>query len=91
MPEPQALLIATIVGALVEVCKSLVGRVLVALGISFVTYQGFDGTLGWVKSDVISRIGALPRMLSACSVFYRSMCASTSCLVPTWPAWALWA
>ena len=41
MPVPQALLIATIVGALVEVCKSLVGRVLVALGISFVTYQGF--------------------------------------------------
>ncbi len=60
MPVPQALLIATIVGALVEVCKSLVGRVLVALGISFVTYQGFDATLGWVKSDVISRIGALP-------------------------------
>jgi hypothetical protein len=53
---PLALLIPAIIGALAEVMASLVGRVLLALFISYVTFTGIDAIntsiVGAVKSNL---------------------------------------
>jgi len=49
-------LIPLLIGGLIDVCGSLVGRVLLALGMSFVTYAGFDALLGVIKAQIISDV-----------------------------------
>ncbi len=58
-----ALLASAIVGFLAQACVSLVGRVLVALGIGFVTFTGLEAMLGGVKSlflSYVASVGSLP-------------------------------
>lgn len=54
------LLIAAIGGMLINLVGTLVGRVLIALGISVVTYTGLSLTLDWMKSQAVSALGGLP-------------------------------
>ncbi|MDO9315172.1 MAG: DUF2523 domain-containing protein [Burkholderiaceae bacterium] len=49
-------LIAMFMGALIQITGSLVGRVLVALGISLVTYSGMNASLGWLKAQAVSAL-----------------------------------
>jgi hypothetical protein len=50
-------------GALALSIKSLVGRVLVALGISFITYQGIDLLIASIKSDALAMLSSVPPQL----------------------------
>lgn len=51
--------VAALLGGLVQAAGTLVGRVLLSLGISYVTFTGLDASLAWARDEVISRIGAL--------------------------------
>ncbi|WP_324761327.1 DUF2523 domain-containing protein [Ralstonia pickettii] len=58
-----ALLASAIVGFLAQACVSLVGRVLVALGIGFVMYTGVDAMMSGIKTlflQYVSGMGSFP-------------------------------
>lgn len=52
--------IAAIWGAFLRMVGSLVGRVLVALGISVVTYTGINASLDALKQQAIAAFSGLP-------------------------------
>lgn len=56
-------LILALIGALQWAMGSLVGQVLLALGISFVTYQGVDTGTAFMKTQAFSSINALPPIM----------------------------
>lgn len=49
-----------IAGALLNIAASLVGRVLLALGIGVVTYSGFQFGLGFLRDLALTHFRALP-------------------------------
>lgn len=51
---------AALWGALLDICGSLVGRVLVALGLGVISYTGLSVSLGWLKDRAISSALMLP-------------------------------
>lgn len=53
-------LVAAILGGLLQIAQSMVGRVLLALGISFVTYQGIDTSINWLMNQIKSNMSSLP-------------------------------
>lgn len=53
-------LVAALLTGLIQVCASLVGRVLVSLGAAVITYTGFSSSLDWLKGQVVQRITAMP-------------------------------
>lgn len=53
-------IIASILGGLINVTGSIVGRVMVALGISVVTYTGMSTTLTWLKTQAVTSFQSLP-------------------------------
>lgn len=53
-------IVAAILGGLLQIAKSMVGRVLLALGISFVTYQGIDTGINWLLSEIKTNMNSLP-------------------------------
>lgn len=54
------LFIAALWGALVPMLGTLVGRVLVSLGIGYVTYTGIDASLSWAKAQFLSSLAGAP-------------------------------
>lgn len=52
--------IAAIGGMLINLVGTLVGRVMVALGLSVVTYTGINAALDAIKSQAISSFNSLP-------------------------------
>jgi len=54
------LIIAAIGGMLINLVGTMVGRVLIALGISVITYSGLSVTLDWMKTQAVSALGGLP-------------------------------
>ncbi|MCZ8252250.1 MAG: DUF2523 domain-containing protein [Hylemonella sp.] len=63
--------IAAIGGMLLQLVGSLVGRVLLALGLSVVTYSGIDLSLTWLKDQAISSANSLPSELLQLLVFLK--------------------
>lgn len=57
--------IASVLGGLLNVAGSLVGRVLIALGLTVVSYTGVDTVLGKLKADAIGALMGLPPDLVA--------------------------
>ncbi|MBI3102760.1 MAG: DUF2523 domain-containing protein [Burkholderiales bacterium] len=55
--------IAAIGGMLINVVGTLAGRVLIALGISVVTYTGINASLDTLKMQAISNFSGLPSEL----------------------------
>lgn len=53
-------LVWAIGGLLVSLVGSIVGRALLALGLSYVTYTGFDTGVQWLLNQVKSNISAMP-------------------------------
>lgn len=51
--------VAALLGGLVQACGTLVGRVLVSLGIGYVTFTGLDTSLAWARDQAISAMGAV--------------------------------
>jgi len=52
--------IAALLGGLVMATGSIVGRVLIALGVGFVVYTGVDVAVEQFRTQALSNIGALP-------------------------------
>lgn len=52
--------IAAIGGMLINIAASLVGRVLVALGMGIVTYTGINAALDALKTQAIQQFASLP-------------------------------
>jgi len=52
--------IAALVGGFVQAAGTMVGRVMIALGFSYVTYSGLDASFGWIKNQIASEFGGLP-------------------------------
>lgn len=51
---------AWLVGAFIAAAPTLVGQVLVSLGLAAVTYTGFDAAIGWLKSSSVTALMGLP-------------------------------
>lgn len=52
--------LASLLGGLISIVGTLVGRVLVSLGLTLVTYTGVDTSISWAKAFVVTKIEALP-------------------------------
>lgn len=52
--------LASLLGGLLAIAGSLVGRVMIALGISVVSYTGLSATLGFVKAQMMGAFAGLP-------------------------------
>lgn len=50
----------SMLGGLATVAGSLVGRVLLSLGIGYVSYKGIGVLLDWLKSQAISNLTSVP-------------------------------
>lgn len=50
--------LAALLGGLVEIAGTLVGKVLLSLGFGYVTYSGVDTGLTWAKTFALAKIGA---------------------------------
>jgi hypothetical protein len=55
--------IASLLGGLAQAAGSIAGRVMLALGFGFVTYQGIDALLGWIQTQIFSNLNNLPPTL----------------------------
>ena len=56
-------LIAMLIGGLVSALGSVIGRIIISLGIGFVTYQGFNVLLGFIKSRINTEISSLDPLI----------------------------
>lgn len=71
------LFIGALLGGLIQIAGTLVGRVLLSLGIGFVVFSGLDTSLDWVKSEIISSIGQSgSQALAAASALRLGTCIS---------------
>ena len=52
--------VASIIGGLIEVAGTIVGKVLLSLGIGYATFTGVDTSLAWAKSEFLSGMSGLP-------------------------------
>lgn len=50
----------SLAGALLNICGTLAGRVLLSLGIGFATYKGVDVALGLLMTQVKTAFGGVP-------------------------------
>jgi Protein of unknown function (DUF2523) len=55
-------IIPWIVGALIQVAGTIVGKVLLSLGIGYVTFTGVDASLSWVRAEFLSGVSGLPAL-----------------------------
>jgi hypothetical protein len=51
--------IAALLGGLIQAAGTLVGKVLISLGIGYAVYTGLDTSLSWVRSQIAAAFGAL--------------------------------
>lgn len=65
-------LLLAFLGILARGAGTLVGQVLISLGIGYVTYSGLDVSLDWLKSQIAASFAAFPpevlQILSALKV-----------------------
>lgn len=54
------LFIAALIGGLIQAAGSMVGRVLISLGVGYVTYSGVSVLLNALKAQVINSFSGLP-------------------------------
>lgn len=52
--------LAAFLGGLLSAASSFVGRVLIALGISYVTYTGLDTLIDWIIDQIHDEISGAP-------------------------------
>jgi hypothetical protein len=71
------LFLAALIGALVSAAGSLVGRVLISLGIGYVAYHGVDTSIAWAKASALAGIQGLPaQAVAAASAMKVGKCIS---------------
>jgi len=73
------IILPTLGGFLGLITANIVGRVLMALGVSFVTYTGLDTALDYVKGEVAGIYGQLPTLvIQVFSVLQLDTCLNIS-------------
>ena len=65
----MGLFIAALIGGFISIIGSLVGRVLIALALSFVTFTGIDVGFGVLKDHVINSMTGMPADLASFLAF----------------------
>ena len=71
------LFIGALLGGLIQIAGTLVGKVLISLGIGFVVFSGIDTSLGWMKSEIVNYVGqAGSQALAAASALRLGTCIS---------------
>lgn len=53
-------LITALLGGILTICGSVVGRVLIALGMAYVTYSGFDLVVTWLFDRIKTDMSSMP-------------------------------
>lgn len=53
-------LLMSLLGGLLTIAGSMVGRILLALGMGYVSYSGFDILVGWLLNQIKADIGSMP-------------------------------
>jgi len=53
-------LLASLLGGLINVAGSIAGRVMIGLGISAVTFTGLTTTIDWLLGQAVANFNALP-------------------------------
>lgn len=51
--------IAALIGGLVEAAGSLVGKVILSLGLGYITYSAVDTSITWARDQVIAQLSGL--------------------------------
>ena len=54
------IIIASLWGAFLNITGSLVGQVLLSVGMSYVTFLGVDASIGWAKGQFLSGLSGAP-------------------------------
>jgi len=68
-------IIAAIGGMLITIAGSIVGRVLLALGLSMITYTGVSVSLDWLKGKMLDALDGTPeKILSLLAFMNVGMC-----------------
>ena len=49
-----------LLGGFLAIAPTLIGKILLALGIGVATYSGMDASLSWLKSSAVSALLGLP-------------------------------
>jgi hypothetical protein len=69
--------LASLLGGLIEIAGSLAGRVLIALGISVLTYAGTNAALDFLKVQAVASLSGLPsQVLGMLAVMKVGQCIS---------------
>lgn len=69
--------VAFLLGGLINIAGSLVGRVLIALGLSAVTYTGIDTSIVWLRDMAVSSMsGMSPQIVGLLGVLRVGTCIS---------------
>lgn len=69
--------LASLLGGLVSVAGTIVGRVLIALGISAVVFTGVDSSLVWARDYLLTSLQGLPTLaLQVASTLKVGVCVS---------------
>lgn len=69
--------VAAIGGMLLNIVGSLVGRVLLSLGLSVITYTGMSVTIDWLKGQAVASFAGLPAdVMGLLSVLRVGQCIS---------------
>jgi len=53
------LLLGAIIGGLIQACGTLVGRVLLSLGIGYATYTGIDASISFARDQMFSGLSTM--------------------------------
>ncbi|MDB5802715.1 MAG: hypothetical protein JWN73_37 [Betaproteobacteria bacterium] len=70
-------LIAMLIGGLVSAASHIVGRVLLALGLSYVTYRGIDTLMTFLKTGVMTQLGGMgPDIIQLLGVLQVGTCVN---------------
>ena len=71
------LFISALLGGLIQIVGTLVGRVLVSLGIGFATYTGVSASISWARDQAFAHISALsPAVIQFVGVLQIGTCIS---------------
>jgi hypothetical protein len=57
--------LASLLGGLVAAAGSIAGRVLISLGVGFISFSGVDATIDYIVSQIHTASGSLPSLVLA--------------------------
>lgn len=71
------LIVGSLVGGLIQAAGTLVGRVLVSLGIGYAAYSGIDTSITFARDYLLGKLGAMPaQAMAVASTMQIGVCIS---------------